>query len=260
MQRRPTTVARTLSSFSSSWSFSRNDQEAPVSGGCQRALWSLPSPLGCWRCQEQRWGSCGQTGRFLKRCWCQRYFEPQLLTPLSPPLVTPGHVSVEITKKQHKNKTNRNSSSEMSIVTLATQQQNAMVAGFTHLLGNLVKKHRQSQGDYANSPMGDPSTTQLLWQAEAKGGLLLPTHAALQRGVPMLQDSCRVQGQEGGEDGIHGDVWDDASISGHWEKLLGGGSRGDTQTRTCQDHCLELCCVCSPSVCACVFVCETHSL
>lgn len=148
----------------------------------------------------------------------------------------------------------------MSIVTLATQQQNAMVAGFTHLLGNLVKKHRQSQGDYANSPVGDPSTTQLLWQAEAKGGLLLPAHAALQRGVPMLQDSCRVQGQEGGEDGIHGDVWDDASISGHWEKLLDGGSRGDTQTRTCQDHCSELCCVCVAQVCVRVCLCVRHTV
>lgn len=50
----------------------------------------------------------------------------------------------------------------MSTFILPVQQQNVMIAGFTHLLGNLVKKHRQSQGDNADSPVGDPSTTQLL--------------------------------------------------------------------------------------------------
>lgn len=54
-----------------------------------------------------------------------------------------------------------------------------MAADFAHLLGHLVKKHGQSQSDHPNSPVGDPAATQLLRQAEAKGGLLLPAHAPL---------------------------------------------------------------------------------
>lgn len=51
---------------------------------------------------------------------------------------------------------------------------------YTHLLGNLVKKHGQSQSNNPYSSIGDPfAPSQLSSQAEPECRLLFPAHAPL---------------------------------------------------------------------------------
>lgn len=107
----------------------------------------------------------------------------------------------------------------------------------TYLLGNLVKKQRQSQSNHPDPSTGDPGTaSQLSAQVEAECGLQLPAHAASRGGVLVLQSGRGVQREEGGEDGIQGDIGDDAGVSSHGEELLDCGSRRKTQRATRQDH------------------------
>lgn len=109
----------------------------------------------------------------------------------------------------------------------------------THLLGNLVKEQGQSESDDPDSSVGDPpAASQPLTQAVAERRLLLllAAQAPPQEGVVVLQGCRRIRRQEGGEDGVQGDVWDDAAVSSHQEQLLDRGRRGETQRATCQDH------------------------
>lgn len=112
-----------------------------------------------------------------------------------------------------------------------------MQTHFTHLLGDLVKNQGQSESDDPDSSVGDPSAaSQPLSQIVAERCLLLEAHAPLQEGVLMSQGCRRIQRQEGGEDRVQGDVWEDIGISSHQEQLLDRGRRRKTQRATRQDH------------------------
>lgn len=104
------------------------------------------------------------------------------------------------------------------------------------MLGHLVKQQGQGQGDDPYASIRDPVAAQLCSEIQVEGLLLLAAHAALQEAVPVLQGGGRVQGQEGGEHRIQGDVRDDVGVSGHREQLLDGGGRRKARRRSRQDH------------------------
>jgi len=103
-----------------------------------------------------------------------------------------------------------------------------------------VKEHRERQGHHADpSVPGPAAAAQLPAHVVAEGGQVLRCHGPLQRGVLVQQGRAGLHGQEGGEDGVQGDVRDGAGIPGHGEQLLHGGLGGEaeaTGTHGLQNH------------------------